>query len=156
MTMLALAPKLRMYPVLMPDAPARDRRARVVLQRRRITPVTQMLIVISALVLPAIAYVHQTAAAAHTGYMILELRQDVRALQIENADLFADVMHLRAPERIERIAFRDLGMLPPDRKQVGSLEIAAKVATVRPARVSWQERLRGLILDREAAAAESR
>jgi cell division protein FtsL len=155
MAMLALVPKLRMYPVLMPDELARDRRARLAL-RRRITPVTRMLVIAAALVLPAIAYVHQTAAAARTGYAILELRQDIRALQIENATLFAEVMKLRAPDRIERIAVRDLRMLPPTRQQVASLEIAAPAAAVRPARVSWQERLRGLIVGREAAAAESR
>lgn len=156
MAMLALAPKLRLYPVLLPDEAARGRRTRVALRRRHITPVTQMVVLAAVLVLPAIAYVHQTAAAARTGYAILDLRQDIRALQIENADLYADVMHLRAPDRIERIAVRDLGMLPPVRQQVASLEIAPPTVAVRPARVSWQERLRGLIVGREAAAAESR
>jgi cell division protein FtsL len=154
--MLALVPKLKMYPVLMPDAPARDRTVRVATRRRRLGPVTQMLLIAVALVLPAIGYVHQTAAAARIGYTILELRQDVRALQIENAVLYADVMKLRAPDRVERIAVRDLGMVPPRGQQVASLEIAAPVVAVHPVRLTWRERLKELLVSREAAAGESR
>lgn len=111
--MLALVPRLKTYPVLLPESPAREHRTRPAVRRRPLAPATRMLVVAACLVLPAIAYVHQAALAARTGYAILELRQDIKALQIENARLVADVMALRAPQRIERIASHDLGMAPP-------------------------------------------
>lgn len=154
--MLALVPKLRMYPVLLPASPARDRVTRAAARRRRLAPATRMLIVAACLVLPAIAYVHQTAVAARTGYAILGLRQDIRALQIENTRLVAAVMALRAPDRIERIAVHDLGMFPPRAQQLASLEIAPAVVPVQPTPLTWQQRLSGLLLGREAAASESR
>ena len=153
--MLALSPKLKMYPVMLPDAPARDRVARGTARRRRPAPATRILLVAACLVLPAIAYVHQTAVAARTGYDILGLRQDIRALRTENARLVAEVMRLRAPERIERIAVHDLGMFPPRGRQFASLEIAPAVAAV-PAPLTWQQRVSGLLRDREAVAGESR
>ncbi|HLA24774.1 MAG TPA: cell division protein FtsL [bacterium] len=154
--MLALVPKLRMYPVLLPVPPARDRVARAAARRRRLAPATRMLLIAACLVLPAIAYVHQTAVAARTGYAILGLRQDIRTLQIENGRLVATVMELRAPERIERIAVHDLGMFPPRGQQFASLKITPAVAAVRPTGPTWQQRLSGLFLGREAAAGESR
>jgi len=154
--MLALVPKLRMYPVLLPDSPARDRVARAASRGRRLAPATRMLLVAACLVLPAIVYVHQTAVAARTGYTILGLQDDIRALQTENGRLVAAVMALRAPSRIERIAVRDLGMSPLRGDQLASLEITPAVAAIRPTRLTWQERLGGLFLDREAAAGESR
>ena len=153
--MLALVPKLRMYPVLLPASPARDRVARVA-RRRPLAPAMRMLLVAACLVVPAIVYVHQTAVAARTGYAILGLRQDIRALQIENARLVADVMGLRAPDRIERIAVHDLGMFPPRGRQLASLEITPPVAAVRPPRLTWRQRVSGLLFGREAAAGESR
>lgn len=154
--MLALVPKLRMYPVLLPASPARDRVTRAPARRYRLAPATRMLLVAACFVLPAIAYVYQTAVVARTGYAILGLRQDIRGLQIENARLVAAVMALRAPDRIERIAVRDLGMFPPRAQQIASLEITPAVAAVRPTPLTWQQRLRGLLLGREAAAGESR
>ena len=154
--MLALIPKLRMYPVLLPDSPARDRVARVAVRRRPLAPATWMLLVAACFVVPAIAYVHQTTVAARTGYTILGLRQDIRALQIENARLVAAVMELRSPERIERIAVHDLGMFPLRGQQLASLEITPAVAAVRPTQVTWRQRLSGLLMGREAAAGESR
>jgi cell division protein FtsL len=115
-----------------------------------------MLLVAACLVVPAIVYVHQTAVAARTGYAILGLRQDIRALQIENARLVADVMTLRAPDRIERIAVHDLGMFPPRGQQLASLKITPPVAAVRPPRLTWRQRVSGLLFGREAAAGESR
>jgi cell division protein FtsL len=154
--MLALVPKLKLYPVLLPDVPAGDRGPRRAAHRRRLAPSTRMLLVAACLVLPSIAYVHQSALTARTGYRILSLRQDITALQSEHARLVADVMTLRSPQRIERIAVRDLGMAPPRGSQFAALTIPPAAAAVPPPPLSWRERLRALFVDRAAAAGESR
>ncbi len=154
--MLALAPKLRTYPVLLPASPARDRVGRAAVRRRRLGPMTRTLLVAACLMVPAIVYVQQTARAARTGYTILALRQEIRTLQIENTRLVAAVTTLRAPDRIERIAAHQLGMLPPRDQQLTSLAITPAVATIRPTRLTWQQRLSDVLLGREAAAGESR
>jgi cell division protein FtsL len=154
--MLALAPKVKMYPVLLPESAAGIRRARIGPRRHRLAPATRLLLVAACLVVPAIVYVHQAAAAARTGYAILSLREDIRALRIDNARLVAAVIALRSPERIERIAVRDLGMRPPRGEQLASLGIARTAATARPARLTWRQQLSGFLLGREAAASETR
>lgn len=155
--MLALLPKLKTYPVLLPDPPEQGSLRRASRRRRPLAPATRMMLVAAAAVLPAIAYVHETAVAARTGYAILGLRQEIRALQVENTRLVAAVMRLRAPDRIERIAVRDLGMRPPTGAQLTSLEIAPLAAApVQPSRASWRQRLSDLLLGREAEASEPR
>jgi len=154
--MLALVPKMRLYPVLLPDAPAGDRPARPAVRRRRLAPATRMLVVAACLVFPAIAYVHQSALTARTGYAILSMRQEITVLQSDHARLVADVMALRSPQRIERIAVHDLGMAPPRGAQFAALTIPRAAAAVPAAPPSWRERLRALFVDRAAAAGESR
>ena len=153
--MLALVPKLRLYPVLLPDVPAGDRGSRPAARRRRLAPATRMLVVAACLVLPAIAYVHQSALTARTGYLILSLRQDIQVLQSEHARLVADVMALRSPQRIERMAVTDLGMAPPRRSQFAALTIPPAAAALPSPPLSWRERLFALFVDRAAAAGES-
>jgi cell division protein FtsL len=154
--MLALVPKLRLFPVLLPDVPEDSGRPAARARRRRLAPATRMLVVAACLVLPAIAYVHQSALTARTGYLILSLRQDINVLQGEHARLTADVMALRSPQRIERIAVRDLGMAPPRGSQFAALTLPPAAAAVPSPPLSWRERLLALFVDRAAAAGESR
>jgi cell division protein FtsL len=154
--MLALVPKLKVYPVLLPDGPAGDRFPRPAARRRRLAPATRMLVVVVCLVVPAIAYVHQSALTARTGYVILSLRQDITALQSERARLVAEVMALRSPQRIERIAAHALGMAPPTGSQFASLTIPQTMAIIPSTPPTWRARLLALFVDRPAAAGESR
>ncbi len=154
--MLALVPKLKTYPVLLPASPARDGLTRGAVRRGRLAPMTRTLLIAACLMVPAIVYVQQSAHAARTGYAILALRHEIRALQSENTRLVATVTTLRAPDRIERMARHQLGMLPPRDQQLASLAITPAVAAIRPARLTWQQRLSDLLLGREAAAGESR
>ena len=107
--MLALAPRSRTYPVILPDRPPTDREPARRRSRRRPLPTIVALAVVA--VLPALALVAQRTEAARTGYVILGLRQQVEVLAAENARLLATTSALRAPDRIERIARADLGML---------------------------------------------
>lgn len=153
--MLAVAARTRTYPVLMPDRGARESRA--LPRRRRSSPLTRMVAVAVLLAVPAIVYVGQSTAAARTGYAILTLREDVGALQAEHARLVAAVTALKSPERIERVAVRDLGMVKPRPQQMATLILPAMTLAAQPAAppTMWQ-RLGALLLRREAQAGESR
>src|SRR3989475_1360395 len=121
--MLALAPRSRTYPVILPDRPPTDREPARRRSRRRPLPTIVALAVV--VVLPALALVVQRTEAARTGYVILGLRQQVEVLAAENARLLATTSALRAPDRIERIARADLGMLTPRPQQVAALAVPA-------------------------------
>jgi hypothetical protein len=89
------------------------------------------------------------------GYAILELRRQVDALAAENARLLVRVSALRSPERIERIATRDLGMVTPRPQQVASLPVAAPMPTAAeiPVPTVW-DRVAAWFVRSEAAAGE--
>src|SRR2546426_8323092 len=107
--MLALAPRSRTYPVLLPDRPPTDREPARRLNRRRPLPTIVALAVVA--VLPALALVAQRTQAARTGYVIPGLRQQVEVLAARNGRLLVTTSALRAPDRIGRIAKADPGML---------------------------------------------
>ncbi|HVH31386.1 MAG TPA: cell division protein FtsL [bacterium] len=107
------------------------------------------------LALPAIVLVALRTEAARAGYAILALRHEVETLRVENARLLANASALRAPDRIERIAKGQLGMLTPHAQQVASLPIAAyagAVAVVPPPTV-W-DRIAAWFVRSEASAGE--
>ena len=152
--MIAVAARTRTYPVLMPDRGARD--AGALPRRRRSSPMMRVLAAAVLLALPAIVYVGQSTKAARAGYGILTLRQDVGALQAEHARLLAAVTALKSPERIERVAVRDLGMIKPHPQQMAALILPPITLAAQPAAqpTVWQ-RLGALLLRREAQAGES-
>ncbi len=151
--MLALAPRPRTYPVLLPDRPQIERaplRHRV---RRRPLPVIAAVAVLAAI--PAVVLVAQRTEAARTGYTILALRQQVEILQAEHARLLATASALRAPDRVERIAAADLGMVTPRPQQVAALPVSTPAVTAAgaPEPSAW-DRLAAWFVRSEAAAAE--
>lgn len=153
--MLAVAARTRIYPVLLPEPGARERSGRTVRRRARVTPLTRALVGALLVVVPAIAYVSQSTAAARTGYAILTLRQEIDALQAENARLVVRVTALKSPERIERVARAGLGMLRPNPAQMAALTLPSPAVAV-PAVAGptvWQ-RVGALLLGHEAAANE--
>src|SRR2546426_659301 len=95
--MLALAPRSRTYPVLLPDRPSTEREPARRRSRRRPLPTIMALAVVA--VLPALALVAQRTEAARTGYVILGLRQQVEVLAAENSQLLATTSALRPPHR---------------------------------------------------------
>lgn len=150
--MLALAPRHRTYPVLLPDRPASERAAP---RRARRRPVRMAMATVVVLALPAIVLVALRTEAARAGYAILALRHEVETLRVENARLQASASALRAPDRIERIAKVQLGMLTPHSQQVASLPVAAyagAVAVVPPPTV-W-DRMAAWFVRSEASAGE--
>jgi len=153
--MLAVVARTRTFPVLWPDRGAPERRSGTV-RRRRHSPLRRALVVALLVVVPAIAYVGQSAVAARTGYAILALRQDVERLQAENARLVAAVTSLKSPDRIERIARGELGLGHPAPGQLSALTLPgpAMVSPVVLPPTIWQ-RLGALLLGREAAASET-
>ncbi len=151
--MLALAPRSRTYPVLLPDRPQAERepgRRRV---RRRPVPMVMAAVVLVAL--PAVVLVAQRTEAARAGYTIRALRHEVETLRVENARLQATASALRAPDRIERIATINLGMIPPRPQQIAALPVAALagVAAIAPAPTVW-DRMAAWFVRSEAAAGE--
>lgn len=108
------------------------------------------------LAVPAIAYVGQSTNVARAGYRILTLREDVGAMQAEHARLLAAVTALKSPERIERVALRDLGMMKPHPLQMTALVLPPITVAAQPAaQLTLWQRLGALLLRREAQAAES-
>jgi len=152
--MLAVAARTRTYPVLLPEPGARERSSRAGRRRARFTPLTRALVAALLVVVPAVAYVSQSTASARTGYAILTLRQEIEALQAENARLVVAVTALKSPERIERVAAA-LGLLRPSPAQMATLTVPSP-AVVVPAVAGptvWQ-RMGALLLGHEAAASE--
>ena len=152
--MLAVAARTRFFPVLMPEAAVRDRE-RAGRRRARLTPLGRAVAAALLMVVPAIAYVAQSTAAARTGYAILSLRQEIESLQAENARLVVAVTALKSPERIERVALGTLGMLRPAPSRMAALTVPAPAVAVPAAAAPtlWQ-RVGALLLGHEAAASE--
>jgi cell division protein FtsL len=149
------AVRTRSFPVLMPEMGARAAARRPARRRARLSPLGRALLTAVLIVLPAVAYVGQTTASARAGYAILTLRQEIEALQAENARLVASVTALRSPERIERAATRQLGMVRPSPAQLAALTLPVPTAAVPVAAAPtlWQ-RVGALLLGREALAGE--
>ena len=150
--MFALAPRSRTYPVLLPDRPSAEREPARRRTRRRPLPTIVAVAVIA--VLPAVTLVSQRTAAARTGYVILGLRQQVEELEAEHARLVATASALRAPDRIERIARADLGMLTPRPQQVAALPITTPARAIAGPSPSAWDRLAAWFIRSEAAAGE--
>ncbi|MDQ7819782.1 MAG: cell division protein FtsL [Armatimonadota bacterium] len=150
--MLALIPHSRLYPVLLPPRPAGEA---VGPARRRRRSLGAVVAAVALVIVPAVALVAQRTHAARTGYAILALRGEVEALQAEHARLLADVAALRAPDRIERIAIVQLGMVPPRPHQVASLPVVPPARSVaRSPAPSPLQRIAAWLIRPEAAAAE--
>jgi hypothetical protein len=106
-------------------------------------------------VLPFLAYIAATSNAAHTGYRILQLTQDIAALESERERLQAIASSLRAPDRIEHLATTRLGLQAPRAGQIAALplpQIASRHAP--PTQPGWWERIGAYFHRSEAAAAE--
>lgn len=151
--MFALAPRSRTYPVLLPDRRPSEREPARRRTRRR--PFATIVAVAVVAVLPAVALVSQRTAAARTGYVILGLRQQVEVLAAEHARLVATTSALRAPNRIERIARADLGMLTPRPQQVAALPVTTptRATASAPSPTAW-DRFAAWFVRSEAAAGE--
>lgn len=155
--MLAVAARSRTYPVLRPAPGARVRAGRRGRRRMRLTPLMRALIAAVLVVMPAIAYVSQSTAAARTGYTILTLHQEIERLGVENARLVVAVTALKSPDRIARVALQDLGMVTPRPQQLAALTLPSLAVAVPPAPApTLGQRLGALLLGREAAASEAR
>ncbi len=83
-------------------------------------------------VLPFIAYVAAESNAAHIGYRILKLNQDIAALQTDHERLQAIASSLRAPDRIERLAASRLGLRAPGAGQIAAIELLPASPRARP------------------------
>lgn len=128
--MIALDRRARSYPVVMPDRRLRDHPT----PRRRFrrNPMAAAVVVAALAILPALLYVHQRTEAAKTGYTILHLQRELAALESEHARLQATVSTLRSPQRIERIATSELGMVPPRQRQLAAITTAPAVTASPP------------------------
>lgn len=152
--MLALAPRVRSYPVLLPESLGRERQAAH--RRPRRSPLVRAVAVVMLVVAPAVFYVWQSTRAARTGYSILSLQQEIAGLEADNARLTATVTALRAPDRIERIARTELGMAPPRQQQLAALALPPLAVAVQDVpRLSLWQRLGAWLRGGEAVAGES-
>jgi len=116
---------------------------------------TAVLTIAALAVLPFLAYVAAVSTAAHIGYHILQLTQDVTVLETEHERLQAIASSLRAPDRIERLATTRLGLQAPRADQIAALPIAPTALRHGPPRApGFWERLGEYFHRSEAAAAE--
>jgi cell division protein FtsL len=100
-------------------------------RRRRRYPVLSALTVAAFVVLPFILYVAAVSNAAHIGYRILKLNQDIAGLQTDHERLQAIASSLRAPDRIERLAAERLGLRTPGPGQTAALELPSTSVRAR-------------------------
>lgn len=130
--MLAVQAQCRVYPVLLPESWAEGGEA--TRRRRRRYPVVSALTIAALATLPFIAYIAAVSNAAHIGYQILHLSQDIAVLQSDHERLQATVSSLRAPSRIERLAVTRLGLRSPGAGQIAAIRLphAAPVAALSP------------------------
>ena len=141
-------------PVLIPEQWG-SRGKEATRRRRKRSPVLVGLNIAALAVLPSIAYVAAVSNAAHIGYRILQLTQDIAALETEHERLQAIASSLRAPDRIERLAIERLGLVTPRAEQITVLSlppIASRHAPPKPPGL-W-ERFGAYFHRSEAAAAE--
>lgn len=61
----------------------------------------------------AVAVAARHAQVASLGYAVVALKEELNRLEAENQWLEAEIAKLSSPGRIETIAKRDLGMVPP-------------------------------------------
>ena len=124
-------------------------------RRRRRSPIILVLAFAALAVLPPIAYVAAVSNAAHIGYRILNLTQDIAVLESEHERLQAIASSLRAPSRIEQIAVTRLGLQAPRAEQIAALPLsptAVRRGASRP--LGLWERIGAYFHRSEAAAAE--
>ncbi len=120
--MLAVEARETTYPVFVPEhwGPGGGKATR---RRRRRYPTLSALTIAALAVLPFIAYVAAVSNAARIGYHILQLNQDIAALETDHERLQAIASSLRAPDRIERLAAARLGLRAPGAGQIAALEL---------------------------------
>ncbi len=150
--MIALDRRTRSYPVVMPDRRLRDRPTPR--RRSRRHPMAAAMVVAALAILPALLFVQQRTEAAKTGYSILHLQRELAQLEGEHARLQATVSTLKSPQRIERIATTELGMVPPRQRQLAAITTAPAVAETPPPAPSLAQRIGAWLGFGEAQAHE--
>ena len=118
-------------PVLMPEHWG-SRGKEATRRRRKRSPVLAGLTIAALAVLLSIAYVAAVSNAAHVGYQILQLTQDIAALETEHERLQAIASSLRAPDRIERLAIERLGLVAPRAGQITVVALPSVAARRAP------------------------
>ena len=76
------------------------------------------LLSIFLVILLCLAFVGTRIEVLRTGYRLSDAREANRTLLRENSQLLVESATLKSPERIEKIAVTELGMIYPDRNQV--------------------------------------
>jgi cell division protein FtsL len=124
-------------------------------RRRRRSPILAVLTIAALAVLPFVAYVAAVSNAAHIGYRILQLTQDIAVLESEHERLQATASSLGAPGRIEHLATTRLGLHAPRVGQIAALPLSPIASHHGPTKLPglW-ERLGAYFHRSEAAAAE--
>jgi len=120
--MLALEKQRTTYPILIPELWGTEGRE-ATRRRRRRYPVASALTIAALAVLPFIAYVAAVSNAAHIGYTILQLNQDIAALETDHERLQAIASSLRAPDRLEHLAATRLGLQTPGARQIAAIQL---------------------------------
>ena len=87
--------------------------ARLVRERdRRMTrELVKFLLISAALLIPFLLYVRQRMEYMRVSYHLEELTRQQRRLQEENRKLRVERAYLRAPDRVERIARNEIGLV---------------------------------------------
>lgn len=112
--------------VVMPDRRWRDRPA-TPRRRFRRNSLAVVMVMAALAILPALLYVFERTEAAATGYSILQLQRELARLQSEHARLHTTVSTLKSPQRIERIATTELGMVSPRQRQLAAITLTTAV-----------------------------
>lgn len=127
--MISAERRSRVYPVWLPDGPARQQP--VVRRRPRLSPMVGATVMAVFLTLPPLLYVSQRAQRAEAGYAILRLQRDLVKVRAENARLLVQASALKSPQRIEYYATKELGMAPPRQRQLATITVGPAIAQVQ-------------------------
>ncbi len=94
---------------------------------------SNFMLVLSFLVLAAFTHVYQQALVSQNGIEIARLKAQIKEEARVGKDLKTQVMLLKSPSRLERIAKAELGMVKPDvvKYIVLPAEIAAGIKPVK-------------------------
>lgn len=98
-----------------PESPRLRINARLVKEkdRARARELRLLLLYGALIVIPLLAYVWQRVDFIRRSYQVEALRKERQMLQEANRQLVVERSHLRAPDRIERVARQQLGLVDP-------------------------------------------
>jgi cell division protein FtsL len=108
-----------MNPSIKPQPHSRKKQPK---ERRPLGPVKWLIILLAFFVPGVLVYIWFHVQTVNLSYDMAKAQKQKRELLETNKKLRIQMAHLKAPERIERIALTQLGLKPPEKGQIEILK----------------------------------